>query len=248
MGEYQEKKIDFDEFKKLAKNADISKNERIGFPDSYRNGYEASIFDDIRTKLTNIEYHQGNILDIGCGCSDLPVMLMKHCSQQDQFLFLIDSEEMLNHLPNYQFVKKIPAQFPECKKFIDEFQEKFDCILIYSVLQYAFIEGSFFNFVDSALALLAPGGQLLIGDIPNISKRKRFFASQGGMEFHKNFMKTDEDPIVKFNQINPGEIDDSIILSILFRARLQGFDAYVLPQKSSLPMSNRREDILITRP
>jgi hypothetical protein len=34
----------------------------------------------------------------------------------------------------------------------------------------------------------------------------------------------------------------------MMRARNQGFEAYLLPQGDGLPMANRREDILITKP
>ena len=89
---------------------------------------------------------------------------------------------------------------------------------------------------------------MLIGDIPNISKRKRFFASETGVRFHREFMKTTELPSVTFNQIEHDQIDDAVIFAMLQRARAQGFDAYVMPQNPILPMANRREDILITRP
>jgi hypothetical protein len=89
---------------------------------------------------------------------------------------------------------------------------------------------------------------MLIGDIPNVSKRKRFFSSETGVRFHKEFMRTADDPTVSFNQIEHDQIDDSIVFSILGRARAAGFDAYVLPQGRALPMANRREDILIQRP
>ena len=86
---------------------------------------------------------------------------------------------------------------------------------------------------------------MLIGDIPNISKRKRFFSSETGIAFHKNFMNTDEPPVVAHAKLESGEIDDGIIMGILQRYRGYGFDTYLLPQNSKLPMYNRREDILI---
>ena len=43
-------------------------------------------------------------------------------------------------------------------------------------------------------------------------------------------------------------MDDSVVMSVLMRCRNQGFDAYILPQSQSLPMANRREDILVVRP
>lgn len=89
---------------------------------------------------------------------------------------------------------------------------------------------------------------MLIGDIPNISKRRRFFSSPEGVKFHQHFMNTQSAPEVHFNSLERHKIDDSVILALLQRARNQGFDAYVLPQAPELPMANRREDLLIRRP
>ena len=61
-------------------------------------------------------------------------------------------------------------------------------------------------------------------------------------------MNTQSLPEVRFNTLDRHKIDDSVILSLLNRARSQGFDAYVLPQRPDLPMANRREDVLIRRP
>ena len=61
-------------------------------------------------------------------------------------------------------------------------------------------------------------------------------------------LATDEPPDVRFNNLEPGVIDDSVVAAVLSRARLQGYDAYVMPQSPDLPMANRREDILIIRP
>jgi hypothetical protein len=130
---------------------------------------------------------------------------------------------------------------------INRYLGKVDIILVYSVLQYVFLEGNVWDFFDKALTLLAPGGQLLIGDIPNISKRKRFFSSENGKAFHKKLIGFDESPIVEFNRIEEHQIDDSVLISLLLRARFQGFNSYLLPQNLNLPMANRREDLLIIR-
>jgi hypothetical protein len=89
---------------------------------------------------------------------------------------------------------------------------------------------------------------LLIGDVPNVSKRKRFFASAAGVRCHQQYTGTEELPEVTFNTIETSKIDDAVVFSILSRARAAGFDAYAMPQAAELPMANRREDILITRP
>ncbi|MDB6162998.1 MAG: hypothetical protein JWL98_430, partial [Xanthomonadaceae bacterium] len=59
---------------------------------------------------------------------------------------------------------------------------------------------------------------------------------------------SDEKPEVDNHRIVPGQIDDSVVMAILMRARLAGFHGYVLPQPAKLPLANRREDILIIRP
>lgn len=240
--------LTFEDFKRLAKDESLSKYERIGFPDSYRSGFEKTIFRDIQRKLTNLGSDGGCVLEIGPGCSELPRMVIDLCRAKGHQLTLIDSAEMLAHLPDLAFVDKVSARYPDCLDVVARLQGKVNAILCYSVLQYVFVEAPLFRFLDVSLSLLAPGGQMLIGDVPNHSKRKRFFSSESGVLFHQNFMSTDEMPIVRFNQIEHDQIDDAVVLALVQRARLQGFDAYVVPQDSSLPMANRREDILIVRP
>ena len=241
--------LTFDGFRELATADGLSRFERIGFPDSYRDGYEAAIFWDICSKLTNLGDRGRTVFDIGCGCSDLPLLLADTCRRQGHELILCDSAEMLGHLPDEPFVRKAAGRFPaDSADLITEYAGRVDAILVYSVLQYVFVEGSVFDFVDACLSLLAPGGQLLIGDVPNASKRKRFFASAAGVRHHQAFTGTDEVPTVAFNELERSKIDDAVVLAVVGRARAAGFDAYVVPQAPELPMANRREDVLIVRP
>jgi hypothetical protein len=240
--------LNFEDFKRLAKTASLSKYEKIGFPDSYRAGFENGIFSDIRSKLTNLDQSKRRVLDIGPGCSDLPSMLTDLCREKGHSLILIDNEEMLDHLTDERFIRKVPALYPNCPALISELQGKVDVILCYSVLQYIMVDAAFFRFLDASLSLLAPGGQFLIGDIPNISKRKRFFASDTGVRFHRDFMNTEALPDIEFNRVEHDQIDDAVVMALVNRARAQGFDAYVVPQNPQLPMANRREDIFIMRP
>jgi hypothetical protein len=240
--------LGFEDFRRLAQEPGLSRYERIGFPDEYRAGFEAAILQDVRTKLTRLDARGLSVLDIGPGCSDLPTMLIEHCRSHGHHLVLIDSAEMLAHLPDGPGIEKHAALFPQCAGFIEARQGTIDVILCYSVLHYVMVDVAFFRFLDQALTLLAPGGQFLIGDVPNVSKRKRFFASAAGVRFHREFMQTDEAPEVRFNRIEHDQIDDAVVLAIVQRARAQGFDAYVVPQDPALPMANRREDILIVRP
>jgi hypothetical protein len=155
---------------------------------------------------------------------------------------------MLAHLPDQPFITKVPGYFPHCENLLSEHTNRIDAVIAYSVAHYVFVESCIFEFVDRALTLLAPGGQLLLGDLPNVSKRKRFFSSPAGVQFHQDYVGRVEQPAVHFNHPEPGKIDDAVILGLLFRARLAGYDSYHLPQGTDLPMSNRREDLLICKP
>ena len=240
--------IGFEDFRNLAKDESLSKYERIGFPDHYRSGKEGFIFRDISSKLSLLNKEGRAILDIGPGCSDLPIMLINLCREKKHSLTLIDSAEMLALLPDEFFIEKVDGIYPNCPEIVAKLQGKVDVILCYSVLHYILIDVAFFRFLDTSLSLLAPGGQFLIGDIPNISKRNRLFASETGIRLHREFMKTAEMPTITFNRIQHDRIDDAVVFALLQRARAQGFDAYIIPQSSDLPMANRREDILIVRP
>ena len=241
--------LTYEGFRELARDQSLSSYEKIGFPDSYREGYGEAIFADICAKLPNLSLRNQVVLDVGCGCSDLPHLLIDLCRRQGHRLILIDAPEMLDHLPDAPFIRKIPAYYPnECPQLFAEFAGKVNAILTYSVLQIAFAEGLLFPFVDQTLTLLAHGGAWLIGDLPNVSKRKRFFSSPDGVRFHRQFMNTTDAPEVAFNLPESGQIDDAVLFGLLLRCRLAGFDSYLVPQPDALPMANRREDLLIRKP
>lgn len=242
--------LNYDSFRELAKNSDLSRYEKIGFPDSYRSNFEEKILTDVSAKLPALLSEKSVILDIGCGCSDLPQLLMKQAASLSQELILVDSQEMLDLLPSVENSKtiKVAAKYPNCESLLLNLSGRVNVVLVYSVLQYVFIEGNIFDFLDKSLALLAPGGRMLIGDIPNISMRKRFFLSEKGVSHHQKFANSSDLPAIRFNLVEPKQIDDSIVIAILSRARAAGFHGYVLPQGEDLPMANRREDILLIRP
>jgi hypothetical protein len=240
--------LDFAGFARLAGDESLSKYEKIGFPDSYRAGFEETIFADICAKLPRLDERELLVLDIGPGCSDLPLMLIELCRARGHRLCLVDSPEMLARLPDAPFIEKRPGLFPKCREKLVDLKGSVTVILSYSVLHYVFVDANVFDFVDVALELLAPGGEFLIGDIPNISKRRRFFSTKAGVAYHRKFTGTDTLPHVQQNVPVRGTLDDAVILGLLARARAAGADAYVIPQHPELPMANRREDILIRRP
>lgn len=241
--------LTFDDFKVLASDSSLSKYERIGFPDEYRKGKEESIFRDIRSKLSALDQTNKTVMDIGPGCSDLPLLLAALSKRNAHELIFIDSGEMLAHLPDITNIQKLAGSFPSALEgYETQLTGRVDAIIAYSVIQYVFAEGGLFCFVDKCLSLLAAGGEVLLGDVPNITMRKRFFKSEAGIASHYLYTGAKEDPEVNFNQLELGHIDDSIVMAVLSRARAQGFHAWVVPQDPSLPMANRREDILIRKP
>lgn len=241
-------KLGFEDFRRLAADQTLSAYEKIGFPNSYREGKEPLIFGDIVAKLAPLRKPGAVVLDVGPGCSDVPRMLIAHCREHGQELHLVDSAEMLGQLEDGEGLQKTVAFYPDCPELLAKLHGRTDAIIVYSVVQYIFVDTNLFRFLDQTLALLAPGGSLLLGDIPNVSMRRRFFASGTGRQFHRDFTGGNDDPVVVHGQIEDGQIDDAVVFAILQRARAAGFNGYVMPQPSHLPLANRREDILIVRP
>lgn len=241
--------LTYDGFRELARDESLSLHEKVGFPDSYRAGREEAILRDVRSKLSNLERAGCRVLDVGPGCSGVALGLLDLCREKGHTLTLIDSPEMLALLPDEPFAARVPGRFPEeHSAFLQENRGRIDAILVYSVLQYVFRESNVFTFFDACLELLAEGGQLLIGDIPNQSMRKRFFSSAEGVRFHQAFTGTDEIPAVAHSTLEPGQIDDAALLGLTLRTRLAGYHAFLLPQAADLPMANRREDLLVVKP
>ena len=241
--------ITYESFRRRALDASLSRNEKVGFPDAYRVGKEELILDDIASKLTSLSAREQIVVDVGAGCGGVAILMMERCAEQGHRLFQVDSPEMLELLPEAASVRRVPGRFPDdCAELLDELRGRANCVMAYGVLPSVFVESNVFEFVDRGLELLAEGGQLLLGDLANVSKRKRFFASEAGVRFHQEFMATSERPDVSFNMPEPDAFDDAVVLAIVSRCRSAGFDAYVVPQREGLPFANRREDILVTRP
>ena len=216
--------LDFEGFRRAAQDTSLSEYERIGFPDSYRAGKEGAILADIERKLTHLQRREQRVLDVGPGCSPLPRLLIDRAGAQRHLLFMADSAEMLARLADAPGVVKLPGRFPQDHRdFIAAERGRLDAVLIYSVLHYVYVESNLHDFLDSAVALLAHGGQLLVGDIPNLSMRRRFFASPAGAEYHRAFTGANQPPVVEHGVLEPGKIDDAVLLGLMIRYREAGY-------------------------
>ncbi len=220
-------------------------------------GVGKHIWMDITNKL---KFKQGaSFLDIGCGFGEVTQYSLAAAETLDMQLHLLDIEEVLNRVkqemeaetpPNTVFWNGI---FPEAINR-ETFPKAFDLILVYSVLHYTDQPE---HFIEKAVSLLAPRGQLLIGDVPNVHKKGRFLSSIPGRAFEAGYRKValDQVPVYQdqfdfFAQCGNQnkKINDDFLSGVIKTYRSKGYHVYVLPQPENLPFFKTREDILIARP
>jgi cyclopropane fatty-acyl-phospholipid synthase-like methyltransferase len=232
--------LSFEEFRPLATRDGLSANQRIDDPLDTRAGKIEAIVADIRGKLPRLDDRERIVVDIGPGCGAMPDALAAHCAHQGHRLWLIDSPEMLAHTPDAPHLTKVPGKFPDVFEEMRPVAGRADAVLAYSMLHYVFGHDNVWEFLDRALALVAPGGRLLLGDVPSWSKRKRLLAARQASE------TAAIDPLV--GAIWPGGLTDAVLFGLMARGSEAGFDAYLLPQPPTLPMPQRRVDLLFERP
>jgi hypothetical protein len=242
--------LDYEGFRKLARDEGLSSHEKIGFPPAYREGFEPAILADILSKLPRLDADEPlRVVDIGPGCGGLAKRLIHLCVRRDHRLVLVDSPEMLAQLPDAPNVIKCEGPFPKTAAAVEAaLGGPADAVVCYSVLQYVWVDANPFAFIDAVVAMLASDGRALIGDIPNHGKRRRFFATERGQAFHRAFTGADQPYEIAYDAPAPGKIDDAAIAGLILRAQAAGCDAYLLPQAAGLPMANRRDDLLLARP
>jgi len=235
----------FDDYKKLAADPDLASYEKVGFGAQHRKDTEAAIFPDVLRKLPRLGEQGITVVDIGCGCS-LPVQqLIEHCTAHRSRLVLVDSAEMLANLPDIADIEKHRHQFPNDQGFLDGWRHKADVVICYSVAHVIYPYQNVFSFVDSAASLLRSGGQMLVGDLPNLSKKSRFLSSETGKAFHRSW--SGEEPPTQDRWTEYDGFDDSVVLHLMLRYRSMGMETYLLPQTEGLPMNNTREDLLVCK-
>ena len=62
-------RLEYEDFRRLAVDPTLGPNERIGFPDRYRAGFEDAIFDDVVGKLPRLHERGLRVLEIGPGAA-----------------------------------------------------------------------------------------------------------------------------------------------------------------------------------
>jgi len=235
----------FETFGDLAASG-LSDTEKAG-----RHGIQAAdeknIVADVAAKLDLRAYD--DLLEIGCGTGNLLIPLS----------FRVRKAVGIDH-PN--MIAALEKRFPDpsVSGIAGDFLElgldrKFSKILIYSVLHYLSDDAEVLAFLDRAVDLLEPGGRLLVGDLANDDRKRRFNESERGQRFNAEWrakMENGEpgaDAARLFAQMAGDDkrvpITDALVLGILERYRERGYDAFVLPQPPGLPFCHTREDVLI---
>lgn len=241
-------RLKYDDFKKLALEENISRNEKVGFPDNYREGFIDFIIQDIFSKLEVENNKNTSFFDIGCGCSDLTLRIAAELNSKNIQYVINDSKEMTDLITDNVVTSKVNGRFPfETKSFITKNKGKFKLILAYSVIQYL-AEDERKIFLSEALSLLAPQGRLLIGDIPNSEMRNRYFKSEYAKEFHEKNYPNLPFPNIEDPKLTPNSLLDEDIVELIRSGRQQGYHAFSMPQSSQLKQANRREDLLFIKP
>lgn len=110
--------LDFDRFRQMAQDDSLDPIEKVGFPISYRAGREAAIANQILLHVGPLEGKAGTLLDIGPGCSELPVFLIRAAAAAGWRVVLVDSAEVLERIPHFEHVEKHPGYFPETPELL----------------------------------------------------------------------------------------------------------------------------------
>ena len=188
-------------------------------------------------------------LDIGCGLGLNLIPISKIVC----LAFACDHPNVIKMLCK----KDLPANisFYEGDFLSSTTNRTFTKILAYSVLHTLANEKILFSFIDKTLSLLSPQGRMLLGDIANVNKKKRFLSSERGKLFQKkwerlNSKQNKEEDVTIYHKGNYSFLTfgDTLILKILEHIRHNNFHAYVLDQPQNLPFGNSREDILVVGP
>ena len=207
------------------------------------------VFADIASKI-ELSGNQ-SILDIGCSTGWLLDKFIEYCGKSGGELYLFDQAAVIKSIKNRiiqipKFLHFVSGIFPKDEKELGI--QRFDRIVVYSVLQYV---PNPEEFVEAILKYLGPGGKLLIGDIPNADKKRRFLASTFGQGIHNEYLLHNSQSAVNVDASSEAQLSpylgDDLILRILRMCSNLGFNSYLLPQKVGLPFNFTRVDILIER-
>lgn len=212
---------------------------------------EPFLIKDIITKLDL--QPSDNLLEVGCGPGNvlIPLSFMVKSATG------IDHENVISCLVDRFSDTRLKAVATNFLDYEPDTNETYDKILINSVITALKNADEAIEFIEKACSLLAANGRLLIGDIANIDKKKRFMETTFGKDFNAEWQKrmsdtdsTEQEGEAKSILCQDSEMltpDDEFIIRLIRHFRRSGWEAFILPQPNNLPFGYTREDILIVR-
>lgn len=124
-----------------------------------------------------LELHPQRVLEIGCGTGLLLFRLAPHCARyvgtdfSATVLDYVTSQLTKSHLPQVQLISG------EADDLTSVSTEKFDTVILNSVVQYFPSIDYVMRVLDRVFEVLAPGGRIFLGDIRNLSQLQTFHTS-----------------------------------------------------------------------
>lgn len=208
---------------------------------------EKMILDDIWNKIS--QKSNQDVLDLGSGCGPLASLIMERCISSSHSLTMMDQGPVISEIVNFKNyssdIKLLRGIFPYESNLLEN--QKFDSIILYGVIHYATDP---IDFVYSLIEFLKPGGHLLIGDIPNSDKKRRFLLTDYGKQVdgeYRSAMRLGENVVIGVESTPPLEFNDVLVTTILGLTRAKGYESFLLPQPLGLPFCFTRDDLLVVK-
>jgi cyclopropane fatty-acyl-phospholipid synthase-like methyltransferase len=232
----------FDNYLHLAQMNNVSDVEVAGRY-AFQAEAERNILLDVANKLSLCGGDR--LLEIGCGPGNLLIPLS----------YLVERSAGIDNASSLERLHKRTGGSCNIDLYPGNFLEmnlpsqRFNKILIYGVVQLLDSMDAVICFISRALSLLDKNGVLLLGDLSNQDKKKRWLNSKTGKDATADWMgqtaKNGPHPMSALEADRSlVALDDNFVMQAILYGRSMGFESYLLPQPSALPFGNSREDIL----
>ncbi len=218
-------------------SAEAHPSQRVGRPERAF-GVETLIIQEI-DRIASLGSRR-SILDIGCGCGIIAKELVEIAHNNSIQLTLMDIEPVLDTLRRDIPIEQLNSYTGIAGNFPNDYLDnssRYDLIIAYSVLHYI---SSPLDFIEKCVSLLSRDGILIVGDIPNLDKLKRFRIINGEDFRSPNLFRR----YLGKNSIDG--ITEKRLFKIVKALRRKGIEAYLYPQNINLPHSGSREDLVIS--
>ncbi len=212
---------------------------------SFQREAERQIAGDVAVKLGLGP--SDRLLEVGCGTGNV----LQPLAPRVGAAVGVDHDAVLEAFqPVPENVELVAGRWPDVT-----LEGDFSKVLVYSVLQCLGSAEDAFEFIDRCLAVVRPGGRLMLGDVSNGDAAARFAATEFGQRFLADWAdrvaasKSEEDLARDRIFADAPKLDryinDRFLMDVFARYRGLGHEVYVLPQPSELPFSYTREDVMI---